>query len=486
MGIFFIFKHQIHSIKFYHDMKQNLAYFYFLLSGILLSFSPSVIVSAQSDNLVINYSFEDFENCPVDYTPQDRSHKLVTGWLYPTIATPDYFNRCAIKNVGVPNNFAGQSEPKTGDAYVGAILSGTDDSYREYIQGKLRVPLIAGKQYCVTFSYKLASYSKFAVDQISLYFSEIEIKNDLTVNLPYNPQINNKEGLFLDNISEWEEICTVYVAKGGEQYFVIGNFESYDNTNYVVTDKNLKNLRDKSYAYYYFDDVIIRPLDNCLNCACVQHDFEAKIIDTYYTGGLDPVTGKCEKIINDGYIKIGVIGGTPPYSVEWLNSVHKGLELKNLPSGTYNYVVSDAFNCKATGNITFNEPEITKDEFEDDLRNIEEGSAIVLENIFFEFNKTTLLPQSNIELDKIAAFILDNNIKLIEISGHTDTDGSEKYNQELSEGRARSVVNYLVSKGINIERMRAVGYGESRPIETNLTEKGKAINRRVEFMLVKK
>src|SRR4030042_4622206 len=101
---------------------------YIVLLGLLIKCCFfSVMLFPQSKNLVPNYSFEKYEKCPEDYTPQDMSHKLVLQWSYPTIATPDYFNRCSPRNVSVPANFAGESEPKTGDAYVGAILSGTEE-----------------------------------------------------------------------------------------------------------------------------------------------------------------------------------------------------------------------------------------------------------------------------------------------------------------------------------------------------------------------
>jgi outer membrane protein OmpA-like peptidoglycan-associated protein len=305
------------------------------------------------------------------------------------------------------------------------------------------------------------------------------------VNLPYTPQVNNQIGLFLDNIDEWEEICTVYTAKGGEKYFIIGNFQSYENTNYVATDKNMKNLRNKEYAYYFFDDIIIRPLDNCTDCPCVQHDFEAEIIDTNYTGGFNYLTGKIDKRPNDGYIKIGMVGGTPPYRVLWNNGM-TGAELKNIPSGEYKYTAFDAFNCQASGKVTFVKPVVVEDKFEAGLENIEEGGSIVLKNIFFEFNKTTLLPESFPELDKVVDFMIKNDIDLIEISGHTDSDGSDTYNQKLSDGRAKAVVQYLSSKGILATKMKAVGYGESKPIDTNLNDTGKSRNRRVEFTLIKK
>ena len=452
---------------------------------IFVYYCMSVAAYGQPANLVINPGFEEYEQCPQDYTPQDRTHKLIPGWGYPTIATPDYFNRCSPKVVGVPMNFAGESEPKSGDAYVGAILSGTDDGYREYIQGRLRTPMVKGKKYCVTFSYKLASYSKFAVDQISLYFSEIEIKNDLKVNLPYKPQINNIDGLFLDNIDEWEDICTIYTAQGDEKYFIIGNFKSYENTNYVATDKNIKNLMNKEYAYYYFDDIIIQPLDNCLDCQCVRHDFEAEVIDTSYTGGYDPFSGRIKGNPRDGRIKVGVVGGTPPYNVTWSNGM-RGAQIENLPAGVYTYIATDAYNCKDTGSITFVQPNEIIDEFTGGLESIEEGGSIVLQNIFFELNSTALKPESYAELDKVVSFVKQNQIQLIEIAGHTDSDGSDSYNLKLSKGRAQSVVDYLVSKGLGAEQLQAVGYGESKPLDTNKSDEGKERNRRVEFTLLKK
>ncbi len=455
------------------------------LAGIHILIFFNISSYAQVTNLVLNPGFEEYKVCPESHNPENQSHLIIPGWTYPTFAAPDYFNRCNTHDVGVPENFAGTSQPKTGDGYVGAILSGTDEGRREYIQGELKKPMEAGKKYCVTYYYRLASGSRFAVDQLSVYFARDKILKDGIVALGVKPQLNNVDGLFLDNVEDWEQICYVYTAEGSEKHFIIGNFKNYDNTNYVVTDKNIVNLRNKAYAYYFFDDVVISPLENCNDCPCVLHDFESRIIDTSYTGGRDPVTGEARRIINDGYIKIGMLGGTPPYKVTW-NDNRTGPELRNLPAGVYTYVASDDNNCKSSGTITFVEPKIVMDEFVEGLKNIEEGSAIVLENIFFEFDKTELLPESYIELDKIADFMIENNINRIEISGHTDSEGSDTYNQKLSEGRAKAVVDYLISRGVHPVSMEAVGYGKTKPIDTNLTEKGRAKNRRVEFMLVKR
>ncbi|HEX3009539.1 MAG TPA: hypothetical protein VHO90_18185, partial [Bacteroidales bacterium] len=83
--------------------------------GLILAVFFIPRLSGQSRNLVLNPSFEVYEKCPQDHTPFDKSHKLIEGWTYPTYATPDYFNRCSPGQVKVPANFAGVSEPTSGD-----------------------------------------------------------------------------------------------------------------------------------------------------------------------------------------------------------------------------------------------------------------------------------------------------------------------------------------------------------------------------------
>ena len=454
-------------------------------SFVIAMYALSMInVNAQIKNLVQNPSFEDHEKCPEGPTSMDYSHKLLPGWTYPTIATPDYFNRCGTGEVKVPNNFAGVSDPYQGDAYMGAILTGTEYNYREYFQGTLIRPLEKGKMYCVQFHFRLASFSKFAVDQLSMYFSETEVKSTIKENLAVIPQLKNKPGLFLDNIEGWNLFCQVYTASGNERYFTTGNFNNYDNTNYVVTDKNVMNLRNKQYAYYYFDDFSVKELVDCNDCPCVPHTMDVALIDSSYTGGFDPRTGVYKGKKDDGKITLAIRGGTAPYTVQWSNNA-TGTSLRELPAGTYTYIAKDKYSCTSTGKIIFKQPEIPVS-IDEGLKSIEEGTAIVLKNIFFEYNKTALLPASFPELNKVVVFITENNLQLIEISGHTDSDGSDVYNKTLSQGRAKSVVDYLISKGIEATKLRAVGYGKSKPIDTNQSAEGKAINRRVEFLLLKK
>ncbi|MGD9995167.1 MAG: OmpA family protein, partial [Salinivirgaceae bacterium] len=266
----------------------------------------------------------------------------------------------------------------------------------------------------------------------------------------------------------------------------VGNFNNYNNTNYVVTGKDTRNKKGKAYAYYYFDLFEIRPLIDCNVCACVPKGMETVVIDSFYTGGLDPITGQLHQIKNDGVISLGISGGSPPYTILWSNGVKNVQKLTNLPAGSYTYEVSDQNNCRSKGTIVFNQPKAPEDPFTEGLKNIEVGAALVLNNIFFETGKSVLLPESYLELDKVVEFLMLGTVSEIEISGHTDSEGSDATNEKLSQSRAQAVVDYLVGKGVSNEKLRAVGYGESKPIDTNLTADGRSKNRRVEFLVLKK
>ena len=119
------------------------------------------------------------------------------------------------------------------------------------------------------------------------------------------------------------------------------------------------------------------------------------------------------------------------------------------------------------------------------LTPIEVGLTVRLKNIYFDFDKTTLKSESFVELNKVVDFLQRNPNVSIEISGHTDSKGTDQYNLNLSQGRSQSVVDYIIGQGIESFRLQAKGYGESKPVDTNDTEEGRANNRRVEFTVLK-
>ena len=112
------------------------------------------------------------------------------------------------------------------------------------------------------------------------------------------------------------------------------------------------------------------------------------------------------------------------------------------------------------------------------------GASVTLKNCFYDLNKSTLHPSSYAELDLVAAVLKEAPEVTIEVSGHTDNTGSEAINKELSLARANSVRNYLVSKGVPPSMLIAKGYSSSKPIATNTTDEGRALNRRTEMTVV--
>ena len=163
-----------------------------------------------------------------------------------------------------------------------------------------------------------------------------------------------------------------------------------------------------------------------------------------------------------------------------------GRYLITLPSGR-NYGIA----VKATGYLFHSEnfdipaatnyQEITKDIL---LNKMAVGQKVILKNIFFDYAKATLRSESFPELDRLVKMLTDFPNIRIEISGHTDNQGSLKTNQPLSGNRAKAVVDYLIGKGITTSRLEYKGYAFLQPIATNDNKEGRQQNRRVEFKVL--
>ncbi|HEV7622351.1 MAG TPA: OmpA family protein, partial [Flavisolibacter sp.] len=116
---------------------------------------------------------------------------------------------------------------------------------------------------------------------------------------------------------------------------------------------------------------------------------------------------------------------------------------------------------------------------------IEIGQVVRLNNVFFDFDKWDLRPESFIELDRVVSLLNENPAIEIEMSAHTDNRGSDDYNFKLSDNRARSVMDYIISKGIAPARIISHGYGKTKPVVPNDTDENRQLNRRVEFKILK-
>jgi hypothetical protein len=223
-----------------------------------------------AQNLVPNGSFENYDECPRNYT--EFGQKLqVASWYSPNKSTPDYFNACSKFNVGVPNNFMGNTFAAQGNAYVGLLLAERPDliaenqkpyNQREYIQVKLTNELAVGSQYRVQIKYCIAQRSAFAVNRLGVCLSPNRIKSKKVIRC--HPQV------FIDTLKTdsiagvWNELTGTIHAKGGEKYLTIGNFFTDENLIYNPMDVSeyrgsvQKRIQEGGYAYYFIDQVSLR------------------------------------------------------------------------------------------------------------------------------------------------------------------------------------------------------------------------------------
>jgi len=136
-------------------------------------------------------------------------------------------------------------------------------------------------------------------------------------------------------------------------------------------------------------------------------------------------------------------------------------------------LLGDDLETTGSGDLIYDAFELKKDK------------KIVMNNLFFDYNKWNLLNESHSELDRVVYLLKNFPIELVEISGHTDSVGKDEYNLELSDKRANSVVQYLTKKGVPNEKLQSKGYGKEQPVASNETDEGRAKNRRVELNILK-
>ncbi|WP_441339278.1 OmpA family protein [Novosphingobium sp. B 225] len=122
-----------------------------------------------------------------------------------------------------------------------------------------------------------------------------------------------------------------------------------------------------------------------------------------------------------------------------------------------------------------------------DVTETDNGTAILVnlpDGVTFDVGSASLRPEFRATLDKVAQSLKDYPDSLVDVYGHTDSTGSDAFNQTLSENRARTVMNYLVTQGVPAARLRSQGFGETMPVADNTTPEGRAKNRRVEIKIV--
>ncbi len=236
-----------------------------LHTGMVLFLIMSVVShrEVKAQNLVPNPSFEEINECPGTMTPVGLpgTTSPVKDWYGANTNTTDYFNACANFHLGgspyaVPANSPGYQQARTGNAYMGAHILHYDPvtgrDQREYLQTRLITPLTAGHTYQVTFWVSRANrYSNgHIIEHIGAHFSPQAVMGNTPALLLLTPQVVNQPGNFLADTLNWMQVTDTFIAQGGEEYMVIGNFlpgfaQSFQQVGTGVS------------GYYYVDDVCV-------------------------------------------------------------------------------------------------------------------------------------------------------------------------------------------------------------------------------------
>ena len=186
-----------------------------------------------------------------------------------------------------------------------------------------------------------------------------------------------------------------------------------------------------------------------------------------YTG--DKKINNATKFGAIGAVACGAIGGIE--SSKRARNAAAGCGLIGMGVGAY----MDAQEKKLREELVNSGVQVVRDG--DNLR------LVMPNNITFAVNEATLNSSIYQTLNSVVKVLNEFNETALQVAGHTDSSGSDSYNQQLSERRASSVANYLRSQGVDPGRLYSVGYGESRPIASNASESGRAQNRRVELLI---
>lgn len=366
-------------------------------------FAQNPMFPELAPNLIPNPGFEKLSskvNTTLESYLQFRKYML--AWRSPTRTTPDLI----LREKDNTNKGSGKNNdlPRSGKIAVAIITDNPQvadtrtDTYREYIQTKLKTPLKIGEKYHIEFWVKKSYNAKLVSNNIGFIFGSAPVSNTNYEALLNEPSYNHSE-VINHKKTEWVKIETEFEATSDYTYLMIGNFYNNQKT-------KVKSYHEGEWnnAYYLIDDVNLFQMSNLESI---------------------PEPEPIEEIIEE--------------------PIEETIETMK----------------------------------------VEVGKIVKLENIFFETAKSTLLPTSFEELDKLLILLNNNPTMEISIMGHTDSRGEVNYNLNLSINRAKAVYEYLLNNNIEVARLTFEGFGLERPVDTNDTAEGRQMNRRVEFMITK-
>lgn len=394
-----------------------------ILIAMMILVSTSLIAQNEH-NLVPNPSFEEVsgkikEGGKVFLAEPWRSINMNQVDLYSTESKSDEF--------GVPDNKYGAEKAKTGNNYAGISFYGYRGRMpRTYLGTRLTNPLTEGREYCMKFNVSLADRSKYAANNLAMFVTADSIVEPSEKNLSFSPQIKSLTNKPFEQQFLWTPICGKYTAKGGEQFIIIGNFNTDEETQLETLRLSREFSGRQTYdAYYYVDDVSVIPMD-VLDGDCV-----------------------CDKIA----------GGS--MEVEFKKF---GTDKAEAKKATTSYIVNSDGSRVEKGAAAAGSAEAKES------KPFPEGEEIMFAN-------TKYVPASAemAKLDKIAEYLKANPNVNLKVIGHGDP--SEASVAAIGKRRAYTVQSELVKRGIEKSRVPFDSKEASEP----KSDSDSNLNQRVSF-----
>lgn len=274
-----------------------------------------------------------------------------------------------------------------------------------------------------------------------------------------------------DTWQNWSEPENLGVGFNSRDDDIFFNFTENDEYAYYTRgSKDNTDIFKVKLPYYQKPEMLASLMGTNYKNPNIIISIKGKVFDSKT---LEPIESSIEfvRLVDDEQIEL-VAADTNGYQVTLKQGFNYQIIAKS--DGYYNAI--DSLDLR---DIT-NSVEIVKNLY---LDPIVKDQAIVLNNVYFDFDSDVIRSESFPELNKISEMLLDNPNLHMTIDGHTCSMGTDEYNLDLSGRRAASIVNYFLVKGVLTNNLESNGYGESRPKVSNSTEDGREMNRRVEFEL---
>ena len=245
-----------------------------ILSAVLLATALAAQEVPDSLNLIENGSFEELGGKLRRLGGIDAAK----GWGSPTDAKADLFSESVASEspASAPKNAKGFQSALSGVNYAGLTwYSYMDKEPRTYLQAKFKKMLKKGQKYCISYYVSLGDLSKYSSDRVGAYVSRIVVNKKGEASLTYEPQVPALQTKVYDDVNGWQGVCGVYEAQGDEQYLIIGNFAATDKVTAGKTKRQRGETRPQQpIAYFYIDDVSVKPIKRLSECSCEQIDKE--------------------------------------------------------------------------------------------------------------------------------------------------------------------------------------------------------------------